>query len=67
MEIVETSIYTKKITKLLSDDEYKELQNFLVQHPKSGDMIKGSGGLRKLRWDLAIKVKAVALEIYIII
>lgn len=67
MEIVETSIYTKKITKLLSDDEYKELQNFLVQHPKSGDMIKGSGGLRKLRWDLTIKVKAVALEIYIII
>jgi len=52
MEIAETSIFTKEITKLLSDDEYKKLQNHLVDHPKSGDMIKGSGGLRKLRWKI---------------
>lgn len=51
MEFIETSFYTKYITSLLSDDEYKNLQNFLVEHPKSGKVIKGSGGLRKLRWD----------------
>lgn len=50
MEIVETKIYTKYITELLSDDEYKKLQNFLVQYPKSGDLLQKSGGLRKLRW-----------------
>ena len=50
MEIAETSIFTKEITKILTDDEYKEFQNFLITHPKSGDVIKGSGGLRKIRW-----------------
>jgi len=50
MEIAETSIFTKEITRILTDDEYKELQNFLVAQPKSGDVIKGSGGLRKVRW-----------------
>jgi len=58
MEIVETKIYTKYITELLSDDEYKELQNFLVEHPKSGDLIQKSGGLRKLRWKIKNKGKS---------
>jgi hypothetical protein len=44
--------------KLFSDDEYKELQSFLVQHPKSGDLIVGSGGLRKLRWEHKNKGKS---------
>ena len=47
MEITETSIFTKEIIKILTDDEYKELQNYLVANPKSGDVIRGSGGLRK--------------------
>lgn len=50
MEIAETSLFTKEIIKLLSDDEYKNLQNHLAEHPECGDIIKGSGGLRKLRW-----------------
>ena len=40
MEIIETSIFTKRITEILKDDEYKELQSFLCQHPKSGDVIR---------------------------
>jgi len=52
MEIAETSIFTKEITRILTDDEYKELQNFLISLPKSGAVIKGSGGLRKVRWKL---------------
>ena len=52
MEIAETSIFTKEITRILSDDEYKALQNCLVANPKGGDVIKGSGGLRKVRWKI---------------
>ena len=52
MEIAETSIFTKEITKILTDDEYKALQKFLVANPKGGDVIKGSGGLRKVRWKI---------------
>ena len=50
MVIIETSIFTKQINSLLKDDEYRDLQNFIVEVPTSGDIIKGSGGIRKLRW-----------------
>ena len=36
----------------MSDDQYKELQEALVVRPGMGDLIKGSGGLRKVRWNL---------------
>ena len=58
MEIIETKIYTKYITELLTDDQYKELQQYLVEFPKSGDVINGSGGLRKLRWESKGKGKS---------
>ena len=50
MVIVETSIFTKRVIEILSDDEYKELQSFLAANPDVGDIIPGSQGLRKLRW-----------------
>ncbi len=50
MEIVETSVFTTFIIKLMSDDEYKDMQQALIRCPIVGDIIKGSGGLRKLRW-----------------
>ena len=50
MVIIETSIFTRRITELLSDDEYRELQATLVERPKAGPVIPGSGGIRKLRW-----------------
>lgn len=50
MVIIETSIFTKKIKSLLDDNEYRVLQNHLVEIPSSGDIIQGSGGIRKIRW-----------------
>lgn len=52
MIIVETTTFTKLIQSLMSDDEYKDLQEALVLRPDMGDIIKGSGGLRKVRWNL---------------
>ncbi len=49
MEIVETSVFTKQIRSLLRDDEYKGLQERLVINPLAGAVIRGSGGLRKVR------------------
>jgi len=46
----ETSIFTRQITGLISDDELNALQWALMADPESGDLIRGSGGLRKLRW-----------------
>ena len=53
MVIVETSVFTRQVLALLSDDEYRELQVLLTSHPEIGKLIPGSGGLRKVRWGAA--------------
>lgn len=50
MVIIETPIFTKQILSTLSDDEYRLLQQALLERPGAGKVIPGSGGLRKLRW-----------------
>jgi hypothetical protein len=52
MVIIETSIFSRQVQKLLADDEYGRLQAELVKRPDTGVIIPGSGGLRKLRWGL---------------
>ena len=50
MLIVETRAFTHRIRALITDEEYRELQLGLVAAPAAGDVIRGSGGLRKIRW-----------------
>jgi hypothetical protein len=52
MELIETVVFTKQVRAELSDEEYRALQLALVARPEAGDLIPGSGGLRKLRWKL---------------
>lgn len=50
MRFVETPIFTKKLKSLLADDDYRALQVALMLRPEQGPLIKGGGGLRKVRW-----------------
>lgn len=50
LKFVETKLFTKLVNQYLSDDDYAELQAALTAHPEVGDVIRGSGGVRKLRW-----------------
>ena len=50
MVFVETSLFTKQVQKLLSDEVYRLLQFELASRPDLGAIIPGSGGLRKVRW-----------------
>jgi mRNA-degrading endonuclease RelE of RelBE toxin-antitoxin system len=50
MLLVETPVFTRRVLKLLTDDDYRLLQQELVGRPEVGDIIRGSGGLRKVRW-----------------
>jgi hypothetical protein len=50
MIFIESSLFTRQVLELLPDDEYSELQKALSRHPGAGDLIRGTGGLRKLRW-----------------
>ena len=50
MLFIETPIFTKLVTDLIPDDEYRKIQLALVLRPAAGKIIPGSGGLRKIRW-----------------
>lgn len=52
MVILETTVFTKVIQSLMPDSDYRLLQNHLIEFPEAGDLIKGSKGLRKVRWKL---------------
>ncbi len=50
MHFIETNIFTRQVTALLTDEEYSQLQVTLSAHPDMGSVIPHSGGLRKIRW-----------------
>jgi mRNA-degrading endonuclease RelE of RelBE toxin-antitoxin system len=47
---IETKLFSRLVAKYLSDEEYAKLQQVLIETPDAGDVIPGSGGIRKLRW-----------------
>lgn len=48
--IAELPTYIRLAEKLLSVEERQDLINYLAEHPKSGDVMEGTGGVRKRRW-----------------
>jgi mRNA-degrading endonuclease RelE of RelBE toxin-antitoxin system len=50
MIFIETTVFTKLLPKYLTDDEYRALQWYLLVDPDTGDLVRGSGGIRKVRW-----------------
>ena len=50
MVIVETRAFTARIGDLMSDEQYRQFQLQLASRPTAGDVIPGTGGLRKIRW-----------------
>jgi hypothetical protein len=53
MVLIETPIFTRLVDEALGPEEYRALQLTLLARPDAGAVIRGSGGLRKLRWALA--------------
>lgn len=51
--IKETHSFTRIIQEIMPDDLYAELQRAIIRQPDLGNIIQGSGGLRKLRWKLS--------------
>jgi len=63
MIFIETSVFTREIKALLPDEEYRMLQTALMFRPDAGDIIRGGGGLRKVRWNLPGRGKRGALRV----
>ena len=60
---IETSIFTPQILDLLSDTEYQALQADLMDNPARGDLIKGGGGIRKVRFAAKGKGKSGGIRV----
>ena len=48
--IAEVPEYIRQAEKLLTPEERQDIVSYLSAHPRSGDLIEGTGGIRKLRW-----------------
>lgn len=48
--IVELPEYMRKIEKLLDEEERSSVIHYLALNPRAGILIKGTGGIRKVRW-----------------
>lgn len=48
--IVELPEYKKQVRKHLTESDSELLINYLAEQPKAGDLMQGTGGIRKLRW-----------------
>lgn len=50
LTVAELPEYLRTAGKLLADADRRAVVDHLAAHPKAGDLIEGTGGVRKLRW-----------------
>lgn len=61
--VVELPEFVKRSDKLLSSSERLSVITYLASHPASGDIMQGTGGIRKLRWTAHGKGKSGGVRI----
>jgi hypothetical protein len=70
MEFIRTTYFEKRAKEIgFTEDDVLNLEVELMQNPEAGDMVKGSGGLRKIRCPMVGRGKsggARALYFYVI-
>ena len=49
-EFIESTLFTKMVYDYLSESDYIAFQQYLLEQPEAGDLVKGSGGVRKVGW-----------------
>jgi hypothetical protein len=50
LTVVESPIFQKLWPRYWDEDERAEFASFIAQNPEAGAVIRGSGGVRKVRW-----------------
>ncbi len=63
MEFIEATAFTRYVYNYLSEEEYLGLQGFLLQNPEAGKIVRGSGGVRKVRWAISGKGKSGGVRV----
>ena len=60
---VEAKPFTRKWPQYLTEDEFREFQDYLLENPDAGDVVKNTGGIRKIRWKVKGSGKRGGLRI----
>ena len=63
LTIAELPEYIRRAEKLLSASERLDVVNYLAAHPKAGDLMEGTGGVRKLRWGRGAQGKSGGVRV----
>jgi hypothetical protein len=63
VSVVETGTFVRQVDALLSTSSREELIGFLAFNPEAGDLIPGTGGIRKVRWAIPGKGKRGGLRV----
>lgn len=50
LTVAELPEFIRTAEKLLTDTERQDVIRYLAEHPRAGDLLEGTGGVRKLRW-----------------
>ncbi len=50
MKFKTTQIFDKRINQLLTENEYTQMRQTLTHNPSIGDVVRGTGGVRKMKW-----------------
>lgn len=61
--ITELPEYIRRSASLLTESERKAIIDYLAEHPKAGDLLEGTGGIRKLRWSRGNKGKSGGVRV----
>ena len=48
--VVETPSFLRDVKKMLTEEDRGDLITFLAYNPTAGDILRGTGGVRKIRW-----------------
>ena len=48
--VAETPLFLRQAEKIWSRRERNEFVDYIAGHPEAGDVIPGTGGIRKVRW-----------------
>ena len=63
LTIAELPEYIRRAEKLMSASERFDIINYLAAHPKAGDLMEGTCGIRKLRWGRGAQGKSGGVRV----
>ena len=64
ISVIETPEFLTVTRRIMDDEERAVLIDYLAYNPGAGDLIRGTGGVRKLRWGLADRGKRGGARVF---